>query len=229
MLTPIVIAHRGASIAERENTVEAFARAAAMGADMVEFDVRPSRDGRLVVHHNARLADGRAIVNLDADDLPGYIPSLADALDACRPLRVNIEIKNDRQEPDFDIGDDVASGVIEVVAARGDLGRYLVSSFRLATIDVVRTGEPRIDTAWLVSEIRPDTLAKLAEHGHRTLHPWVNAVTQPLLRQCHAAGVSVNTWTCDEPSRMRELIGWGINGICTNVPDVALSVRAERA
>ena len=38
------------------------------------------------------------------------------------------------------------------------------------------------------------------------------------------AGIAVNTWTCDDPVRMAELIEWGIDGICTNVPDVALSV-----
>jgi glycerophosphoryl diester phosphodiesterase len=41
---------------------------------------------------------------------------------------------------------------------------------------------------------------------------------------CHAAGLQVNTWTCDDPQRMTELIEWGIDGICTNVPDVALEV-----
>ena len=42
----------------------------------------------------------------------------------------------------------------------------------------------------------------------------------------HAAGIAVNTWTCDDPDRMRELIEWGVDGICTNVPDIALAVRA---
>ena len=41
---------------------------------------------------------------------------------------------------------------------------------------------------------------------------------------CHGAGIEVNTWTCDDPLRMAELVDWGIDGICTNVPDVALEV-----
>jgi glycerophosphoryl diester phosphodiesterase len=45
-----------------------------------------------------------------------------------------------------------------------------------------------------------------------------------MIDRCHAAGIAVNTWTCDDPERMAELIEWGIDGICTNVPDVALSV-----
>ncbi len=58
---PAVIAHRGASKAFAENTVAAFRGALAMGADMVELDVRRTADGRLAVHHDARLPDGRAI------------------------------------------------------------------------------------------------------------------------------------------------------------------------
>jgi glycerophosphoryl diester phosphodiesterase len=46
---------------------------------------------------------------------------------------------------------------------------------------------------------------------------------------CHAAGIAVNTWTCDDPARMAELIEWGIDGICTNVPDVALTVLGRDA
>ena len=47
------------------------------------------------------------------------------------------------------------------------------------------------------------------------------------MRRAHAAGLAVNTWTCDDPDRIRELIGWGVDGICTNVPDVARR-RARR-
>ena len=58
------------------------------------------------------------------------------------------------------------------------------------------------------------------------LHPWVAMLTRETIDECHAAGVQVNTWTCDDPIRMAELIEWGIDGICTNMPDVALDVLA---
>jgi glycerophosphoryl diester phosphodiesterase len=77
-----IIAHRGASRAERENTLAAFARAGGLGADGVELDVRRTADDRLVVHHDPRLADGRVIVDTPARDLPGHIPSLEAALAA---------------------------------------------------------------------------------------------------------------------------------------------------
>ena len=62
--------------------------------------------------------------------------------------------------------------------------------------------------------------------GHAAIHPWVPTVDRAAVDAAHAAGLAVNVWTCDDPDRMRELIGWGIDGICTNVPDVALAVRA---
>jgi glycerophosphoryl diester phosphodiesterase len=52
----------------------------------------------------------------------------------------------------------------------------------------------------------------------------VRLLTAEVIERCHAAGIAVNTWTCDDPDRMREVIDWGIDGICTNVPDLALSV-----
>ena len=78
-----VIAHRGASAAAPENTLAAFDLARRMGADAVELDVRRTRDGVLVVHHNPGLADGRHIRDTDAADLPATVPDLGAALDAC--------------------------------------------------------------------------------------------------------------------------------------------------
>ena len=69
-----------------------------------------------------------------------------------------------------------------------------------------------------------DTLVK---KGHHALHPWVAMLTRDTIVACHAAGVQVNAWTCDDPARMTELIEWGIDGICTNLPDVALKVARE--
>jgi glycerophosphoryl diester phosphodiesterase len=68
----------------------------------------------------------------------------------------------------------------------------------------------------------------MAARGHAALHPWVKALTRDVIDACHAAGVQVNTWTCDDPERMAELLEWGIDGICTNVPDVALHTLANR-
>ena len=220
-----VIAHRGASRAERENTVAAFRRAAEQGSDAVEFDVRRTSDGVLVVHHNPHLDDLRLIVTTPVADLPSHVPTLGAALDACAGMWVNVEIKNDPNEPDFAPDDSIADETIAHLVARGEDERWLISCFRIETVDRCRALAPAIRTAWLCTEVPPGTPQLLRERGHTALHPWVGLLDRDVIDACHAAGVEVNTWTCDDPERMRLLIEWGIDGICTNLPDVALDVR----
>ena len=222
-----VLAHRGASRAERENTLAAFITAGEMGSDAVELDVRRTADGVLVVHHDAHLADGRIICSVDASTLPEHVPTVSAALDACEGMWVNLEIKNDPTEPDFDPDDWVAEQTMALLDRRSEPHRWLMSSFRIETMDRCREIAPDVRTAWLTSIVPVDVVAILEAHGHRILHPWYKMLGQQTIAECHAAGIEVNTWTCDDPERMRELISWGIDGICTNVPDVALDVVAE--
>ena len=88
------MAHRGASAAERENTTVAFTRARELNSDAVELDVRLCASGEMIVHHNPTLANGKVLGTLNIADIPDHIPTLADALDACAGMWVNIEIKN---------------------------------------------------------------------------------------------------------------------------------------
>jgi len=224
-----VLAHRGASRAERENTLRAFERAAALGADGVELDVRRAADDVLVVHHDPRLDDGRVILETSSTDLPEHIPTLSDALDACHGMWVNLEIKNDENEPDFDPTEWVAEQTMALLARRGESERWLMSSFRIETMDRCRDIAPDVRTAWLTSIVPDDVVEILLAKGHVALHPWVGLLSRDVVDRCHAAGLAVNTWTCDDPERMSELIAWGIDGICTNVPDVALAVRNAAA
>ena len=187
-----VIAHRGASRAAPENTVAAFRRAAEMGADMVELDVRRSADGRLVVHHDPHLADGRAVVATRIDELPAAVPSLDTALDACVGMAVNIEIKNDPEEPGFEPDRALSDDVAAAVAARGDTDRVVVSSFDRASIDRLReVASPPIATAWLVTVPPPDAVEVVVAGGHQALHPLWQAVDQALVERAHGAGVAV--------------------------------------
>lgn len=225
VMTGSVIAHRGASRAERENTIEAFRRAGAMGADAVELDVRRTADGVLVVHHNPHLDDGRLVAALRHDELPDHVPTLGAALDACQGMWVNVEIKNDPDEPDFDADDTIADDTIAHLVARDEDERWIISSFRIETVDRCRSLAPGIRTAWLTVEIPAGVEDLLVQRGHVALHPWVHALDRPTLDRCHAAGIAVNVWTCDDPDRMAQLFEWGIDGICTNVPDVGLRVR----
>jgi glycerophosphoryl diester phosphodiesterase len=213
----LVIAHRGASHAAPENTVEAFRLATAMGADGIELDVRRGPGGRLVVRHDP-LPPG--------PEVPTGVPDLAEALAACGTPLVNIEIKNDPDQPDFDPTRALAPLVVAAAREAGDPARWLISSFDLEMIDAVRRHDSSLATAWLVEDVPADVIDVLLERGHRALHPSVTTLDRAMVDACHAAGLAVNTWTCDDPERIRELIGWGVDGICTNVPDVAIAVRA---
>ncbi len=217
-----ILAHRGASHAERENTVEAFRRARELGADAVELDVRRTIDDVLVVHHDPCLDDGRAICATEYAALPDWLPTLAAALDACDGMWVNVEIKNDASEPDFDPADGVAEALIRHLVDRHDDARWLISSFRRATIDRCRQLAPTIATAWLTVEVDATTAGAMRTGGHQAVHPWFANVTPGFVEDCHAKGVRVNVWTCDDPATIERLAGWGVDGICTNVPDAAL-------
>ena len=245
----LVIAHRGASAARPENTIAAFERAVEMGADAVELDVRRTADDHLVIHHDAHLPDGRAIDATMRAQLPPHIPDLADALDACGGLVVNVEIKNDRHEerhdrrherpddhpdelehdPDHDPGEWLARRVTSELERRGAGDRWLISSFDPATVAACRRLLPVVPTALLTETATVADAERAARAGHAAIHPWEAAVDASFVELAHGLGLAVNVWTCDDPDRMRSLIGWGVDGICTNVPDVAIAVRAELA
>jgi len=221
--------HRGASVARPENSIAAFVEARAQGADGVELDVRRSRDGGLVVHHDATLADGRLIVETDVRDLPDGVCLLGDALDACDDLLVNIEIKNVPVDPDFDPTERVAEQVVALIGERTLQDRVLVSSFSLATIDRVRALDGDLRCGYLTASAwnQISCLERAVEHGHRALHPPHATVDPALVAAAHDRGVSVHTWTVDDPERIRWLASvCRVDAIITNVPDAARSALA---
>lgn len=226
----IVIAHRGASRVARENTHDAFVRARALGAEMVELDARRTRDGAVVVHHDAHLAGGDALVARDRATLPAHIPTLADALDACAGMHVNVEIKNMAGEPDHDPDGAHLGAILEVLddaIARGrGAHELLVSSFDRDTLRRVRTRAPHLPTALLTVAL--DDVDEVVAHavgcGHVALHPFDPTVEPSLVARAHDAGLRVHVWTVDDPARMRALVAMGVDGICTNVPDVGRAV-----
>ena len=122
---PKVIAHRGASTARRENTLDAFREAVRLGADGVELDVRRTANNVLVAHHDAHLMDGRAIVDLSDDELPEWVPTLAEVMEVCheaacdRKFIINIEIKSTPGDPDYDAKHQVSAAVAGVVLGWG--------------------------------------------------------------------------------------------------------------
>jgi glycerophosphoryl diester phosphodiesterase len=219
-----VIAHRGLHLTERENTVAAFVAAVRAGASGIELDVRRAADSTLVVHHDARLDDGRPVVEVAAPLLPPYVPTLGDALDACAGAWVNVEIKNDPDDPDYDRTPATAAAVLAALLARPEDPRHwLVSSFSRAVIDHIAASSDkpssRPATAWLtLHRVTPEEIAVLAGQGHAALHPWDPTVDADLVEHCHAAGLRVNVWTVNDPARAAELAAFGVDGICTDDP-----------
>ena len=161
-----------------------------------------------------------------AEDLPTYVPSLADALDACEGMQVNIEIKSDPGEPDYDPAQWVAGAVARLLAERGDSYRMLISSFDRDTIERMRSIAHTVRTGFLCMTSVPDAstmMRSLAEAGHVTVHPHRKAVDAALIEAAHGNGLQVNVWTVDKPAEMQHLAELGVDAIITNVPDVALA------
>jgi glycerophosphoryl diester phosphodiesterase len=216
-----VIGHRGASHDHPENTIEAFEGARRLGADWVELDVRRSVDGSLVVHHDPALADGRVVAEVTRAELPPSVCLLADALAASAPMGVNVEIKNDPSEPGFDESRAVVTAVLDVVASSAV--EVLISSFDFGTIEAVKRQAP-VPTGSLVYLVDEpvDAIARAVAGGHDAIHPWYGSVDEALVTRCHDAGLAINVWTVDDEEWIERLGGWGVDGIVTNRPDVAL-------
>lgn len=231
---PLVLGHRGASHARTENTLAAFAKAREFGADGVELDARRSADGRLVVHHDPQVVGFGAIFDHDFDALRRErpeIPTLAEALGACKGMTVNVEIKCLPWEPDADTPEhDVARAVVELLRANADAAAsdIIISSFDLATVDACRAFAPELATGWLTSgQDLGRGAAIAAEHGHAWLNPDRAVALRALPEEIAAAqkaGVRVNVWTVDDRDEIAALAAAGVDAIITDVPDVALDV-----
>lgn len=228
-----VIAHRGASASQTENTIEAFTAAREYGADWVELDVRLTADGQVIVHHDAHLASGSAIVDTARNDLPPHIPGLLEALSACEGMGVNVEIKNSPGDPDFDPEQKLADSVVDTLwelieTSDGEIGveSFLVTSFNLETIDHIRNRDGRIPTGWLViaDENRADCVRIAADHGHRAVNPFDWFIDAETVTLAHGLGLEVNVWTVDDAERMSELVGFGVDGLITNDPARARAI-----
>jgi len=233
-LRPLILGHRGASRAEPENTIVAFATARAMAADGVELDARRTRDDVLVVHHYPAV-DGFGLIR-DAEfaalrDARPAIPTLAQALDACAGMIVNVEIKCLPWEPDADTpAHDVVRAVVDMVRGR-DLD-VIVSSFSLDAVDAALRFAPDVTTGWLtMGQAFCDAAVRAARHGHRWLNPdraSVLAATAADIAAAHELGLLVDVWTVDDAQEIRTLVANGVDAIITNEPDHARNALVPR-
>jgi glycerophosphoryl diester phosphodiesterase len=226
---PIVIAHRGASAQLPENTVGAFRRAHELGADWVELDTHLTADGHVVVIHDAHYPDGTLASEANADRRPHGVCLLDEALDVCdvASLGVNIEIKAIPGDADAESAPALTDAVLAVLDRRYGPGRpspLLITSFWPPTIVQVRKASTW-PTGWLTIDGSDPaaTAARLAAADHQAINPWDPVVTAEFIEISHRHGLAVNVWTVNDPDRMRQLASWGVDGIITDVPDVAVA------
>lgn len=229
---PLVIAHRGARRAAPDNTLPAFRIAREMGSDWVELDVRRSADDIAVVFHDPVLADGRVIADVELMDLPPFVPTLAQVLVESAGMGVNIEIKNQSDEAGFDPSHRVAELVAEELAANvsalNALSGVMISSFNSDTLRRLYSIAPDHEQAFLFTDIELDELFAGDEVEFlRAVHPADDWVTPDRVRAAHEHGLLVNVWTVNDPERIVELAEMGVDGICTDVPDLALDVLSS--
>ncbi len=237
-----VFAHRGSSRQAVENTLEAFRLARRQAADGVELDTRLSADGVLLVHHDAtwssRLPDagghlGRAVSETPAPDRPPSVPTLAEVLDACAGMIVNVELKTDglaARGSDELAGvreaaarDRLARALVELLAERGGRDEVLVSSFDAAALDLVAARNPACRLGWLTEDrLEPTVLAQLAGRGHVAVHPHWMVTDAAVVADAHRFGLAVHAWTVDDPATLAHLAALGVDAVITNVPEVAL-------
>jgi glycerophosphoryl diester phosphodiesterase len=233
---PLVLGHRGASAATPENTVAAFSKARALGADGVELDVRRSADGVLTVHHDPDIPGVGTIAQTSFSDLRAARPDLAtfaEALDACAGLLVNAEVKCLPWEPDADRDGSVMRATLDAIvafAATANGGSFVISSFYIGAVDLAREYAPQLATGWLThGQDVQEGVRVASEHGHGWLNPDVTsalAAGAAGIAAAHAAGLKVSVWTVDKPDDARALADAGVDIIITNVPDVVLAALA---
>jgi glycerophosphoryl diester phosphodiesterase len=231
-----VYGHRGASAHAVENTIAAFRRARADGADGVELDVRLDGGGRVVVFHDEtldRLAGrpGRIAelpsAALDAVRLAGgeRVPTLDETLEELSGLRVNVEIKAPRAVP--------PRGLVAAVLAalrRHAATDVIVSSFNPLALLELRARAPEIPSGLLFhrGQARPFREA-WARHVLRpsALHPEHALVHPPTVAAWRAAGLEVNAWTVDAPADVVRMVRAGVTGIISNDPAAARAAMAR--
>ena len=235
---PTIVAHRGASITERENTIAAFAAAVAQGADAVELDVRWTRDLSTVVYHDPTiLSHGRkvAVNKLTAAE---FIARKAEEGVAVPTLREALAWAKDRLPLVFDIKDTRREErLIAELEAQGFHLDSVFSSFRLTVIGRIKARRPNWKTAWIIGNWGSRTIRQLLlgaiitraiRWGVGALHFHEQWIGPELVARCHRAGLNVAAWTVDDPLRIRRLAEYGVDAIITNVPDRARQVLADR-
>ena len=223
-----IFAHRGLHLTATENTVAAFCEARSAGADGVELDVRRTKDGALVVHHDAEIEGVGAIADKLLRELPPGVATLDEAMAACEGVLVNVEIKNHPSEAVYDATGTLAFQVLGALRELRWLDRIVVSCFDLATCEAVRRADADVPVGWLLDwrvDAHP-SVAMVAERGLNAIHPFFAKVDAELVSDAHQRGLDVNVWTVNGRDDMRAMFEFGVDTLITDDPVAAREVQA---
>jgi glycerophosphoryl diester phosphodiesterase len=212
---PIAIAHRGDPIAERENTLAAFASAVGQGADMVEIDLRRTRDGEIVILHDPTLARlwglDRKVADLELAALwdlgrgEERIPTFRQVLDEVKvPLMVDFT------------GGEMVEGALAAARQAGAMDRSLFVTGNVKALRRLRelAPEARIGLTWVEADPPPPVLLEELEAEY--WNPMFRLVTPERVADVHRLGRKVSTWTVDKPRHMNRVIEAGVDAIVSN-------------
>jgi glycerophosphoryl diester phosphodiesterase len=221
---PITVCHRGASALAPENSLAAFRLAMAYGVDYSELDVHLSRDGQLIVTHDAVYEhDGRPI---DATQLPAAeldVPRLVDVFELVRGrMGLYVELK----------GDGTARVLATCINAGAAQGVTLIAgSFRRELVAELRQAAPEVPSSilfgagWDTAEM----IAACHELGVTYAHPCVRPAGgwRPLVDALHAAGLQVMTPHTNDALEARYFAALGVEVIASDDPRVVLALREQ--
>lgn len=249
---PLVFAHRGGCALGPENTIAAFDLGRAAGADGLELDVHLSSDGISVVCHDdlldrttdstgpiqARTAADLARVDAGhryADGAGQFpfrglgigIPILRDVLFRYRDMVIIVEMKEDSAEIGRAVAAEVrAADAVERVCAAG-YGQRSLDAAR-AALPEMATSASRPEAQWAVYRSIAGLPVRRAPYNAFQVPEtagWLRIISPRFIRHAHDAGRRIQAWTIDDEPDMRRLLGWGVDGLISNRPDVAVRVR----
>ncbi len=226
----LMVAHRGLSGLECENTAAAFIAAGNRSYFGIECDVHKTLDGKFVVihdDHTGRVCDQDlsiegstfdALATLRLNSRYGKserndlrIPALSDYISICTHYEKTavLELKNAFSK------DDIAA-IMQIIRENGDLDKVIIISFHFDNLLLVRNLYPNQKVQYLTSKFTDDLISTLVEHK-MDLDIRYTALDDEKIRLCHENGILVNTWTVDDPTVAQRLIDAGIDYITSNI------------
>lgn len=225
-----VIAHRGVSGLEMENTLAAFVAAGNRSYFGIETDVHVTGDGKFAVFHDDRtnrVSDADMVVEestLEAlqsialyDKQAGKyrtdlrIPVLAEYIDICKKYdkKAVLELKN-RMEPEY------IARIVEGIKEQEYLENVIFISFSWENMIELRKLLPEQKLQYLISKWENSLLEKLVAEKI-DLDIYHKALTKEIVRILHEKQVEINCWTVDDPADAEIYAAWGVDYITSNI------------